>query len=154
MVYEVLWQPGTDHAAIATEVKVTNTFSVERCVDVVQTYIAVSQNFQKFIQSAYLVFHIYYDGLCDTVHISALVQNDLCFIRIIADHTENCEFRCIEACETIDVNIIICQHACHSFQTSRFVFYEYNVLFYHLFSSWYSVNRIFAIRFRYLLITK
>ena len=23
--YEVLWQPGTDHAAIATEVKVTNT---------------------------------------------------------------------------------------------------------------------------------
>ena len=28
--YEALWQPGTDHAAIATEVKVTEMLKVKR----------------------------------------------------------------------------------------------------------------------------
>ena len=30
--YEALWQPGTDHAAIATEVKVIDKLKQERCV--------------------------------------------------------------------------------------------------------------------------
>ena len=51
----------------------SEVFSVERSVDVVKTYIAVCHNFQKFIQTAYLILHIYYDCLCDTVHVSALI---------------------------------------------------------------------------------
>ena len=105
--------------------------SVEKGVNVMKVYVAVAHDAEKLVKAADLILKIYQDSLSNTGHISVFCHDLVCFFRIITYHTEVCELRCIETAEAVNVDLILCKDLCDFLKTSRSVFYEDDILFYH-----------------------
>ena len=96
-----------------------------------KVYIAFTHNCEKFVKSSDLILKVNENCLCDTCHISLLRYDPVCFIRVIADHTEVCKLRCIKTSETVNIDLILRKDTCYLLKTSWCVLHKNNILLYH-----------------------